>query len=68
MMPKVVASIATARVSVLQAMPPSRLRLAWQHRSAAVRRWLKPDPSKHVRIGRSLVALILLLATTITAL
>src|SRR5687767_6605548 len=46
----------------------SRLTRAWQSSSAAVRTWLKPDPAKHVRIGRAIVALILAVAATVTGL
>ena len=46
----------------------SRLTRAWQNGSVALRTWLKPDPAKHVRIGRGVLALILAVATTVTAL
>src|SRR5688572_19176257 len=47
---------------------PSRLTRVWRHGSAAVRTWLRPDPAKRVRIGRVVLALLLAVATTVTAL
>lgn len=46
----------------------SRLARAWHNGAAAVRTWLKPDPAKHVRIGRAVLALILAFATAVTGL
>src|SRR6185436_18786165 len=46
----------------------SRRTWAWQNASTCVRTWLRPDPAKHMRIGRAVLALILAVATTATAL
>src|SRR5688572_3624981 len=49
-------------------MMPSRFTRIWQRGSTAIRTWLRPDPAKHVRIGRAVLAVLLAIATSVTAL